>query len=160
VQATATVAPGEEAHRHAFHSFGAHFCEVRVNRYTGEARVSRFASVVDIGTVINAKTARSQVVGGVIFGIGHALLEGAFIEETGRIANGTFGDYLLPVNADIPPVDVHFLDHPDTVHNTSGARGVGELGTCGSAAAVGNAVYNATGIRVRDLPITLDKLLG
>ncbi|MBZ9645675.1 xanthine dehydrogenase family protein molybdopterin-binding subunit [Streptomyces sp. PSKA30] len=161
VESTASVGPGEERQKYAFHCFGAHFAEVRVNRYTGEARVNRFTSVLDIGRVINAKTARSQVEGGVIFGIGHALLEGCVRDEgTGRIANGTFGDYLLPVNADIPPIDVHFLDHPDTIHNPLGARGVGELGACGSSAAVGNAIYHATGIRVRDLPITLDKLLG
>jgi xanthine dehydrogenase YagR molybdenum-binding subunit len=160
VEASDTAAPGEERGRYAFHSFGAHFCEVRVNRFTGEPRVSRFATVVDVGRVVNAKAARGQVVGGVIFGIGHALLEANPVEESGRLASNNLGDYLVPVNADIPDIDVHFLDHPDTVHNSFGARGVGELGTVGSAAAIGNAVYHATGIRVRGLPITLDALLG
>ncbi|MFE2640661.1 xanthine dehydrogenase family protein molybdopterin-binding subunit [Streptomyces scopuliridis] len=144
---------------YAYHGFGAHFCEVRVNRYTGEPRVNRFTTVVDVGQVVNAKTTRSQIIGGVIFGIGHALLETNPIEATGRLASSNLGDYLVPVNADIPDLDVHWLNHPDTIYTPQGARGVGELGTVGSAAAVGNAVYNATGIRIRELPITLDKLL-
>ncbi|MEQ4304889.1 xanthine dehydrogenase family protein molybdopterin-binding subunit [Plantactinospora sp. B6F1] len=160
VEATGSAGPGPEHRQHAFTSFAAHFCEVRVNRWTGEPRLHRMTTVVDGGRIINAKTARSQIIGGVIFGIGHALLEGAVVEpETGRIANANFADYLLPVNADIPPIDVHFLDHPDLLFNPLGARGIGELGTVGVAAAIGNAVYNATGRRIRELPITLDKLL-
>ncbi|GIG87128.1 xanthine dehydrogenase family protein molybdopterin-binding subunit [Plantactinospora endophytica] len=161
VGATGTAAPGPEHGQHAFTSFGAHFCEVRVNRFTGEPRLSRITTVIDGGAIINAKTARSQIVGAVIFGIGQALLEGAVVEpETGRIANGNFADYLLPVNADVPAIDVHFLNHPDLLFNPLGARGIGELGTVGVAAAIGNAVHNATGRRIRELPITLDKLLA
>jgi xanthine dehydrogenase YagR molybdenum-binding subunit len=160
VEATANGGPGPEAGQYAFHSFGAHFCEVRVNRFTGEPRVSRFTTVVDIGTVVNAQATRSQIVGSVIFGIGHALLEVDPLEDSGRLAAGNLGDYLVPVNADIPDIDVHWLDIPDTVYSPFGARGVGELATVGSAAALGNAIHDATGIRVRDLPITLDKLLG
>lgn len=155
------------------HSFGAHFCEVRVNRFTGETRVTRFTTVADVGRVINAKAARSQLVGGVIFGIGHALLEENHLElRTGRLASSTLADYLVPVNADVPDIDVHMLDRPDPLltgplgdgsedvgTRSLGARGLGEIGTVGSAAAIGNAVYNATGIRVRDVPITLDKLI-
>jgi xanthine dehydrogenase YagR molybdenum-binding subunit len=155
------------------HSFGAHFCEVRVNRFTGETRVTRFTTVADVGRVINAKAARSQLVGGVIFGIGHALLEENHLElATGRLANSTLADYLVPVNADVPDIDVHLLDRPDPVltgplgdgsedvgTQSLGARGLGEIGTVGSAAAIGNAVYNATGIRVRDVPLTPDKLI-
>ncbi|MFF3853869.1 xanthine dehydrogenase family protein molybdopterin-binding subunit [Micromonospora sp. NPDC002575] len=160
VEATATAQPGPEANQYKFHSFGAHFCEVRVNRYTGEPRVTRFTTVVDIGRVVNAQAARSQIAGGVIFGIGHALLEDDPLElDTGRLAAGNMADYMVPVNADIPALDVHCLDRPDPVINSLGARGVGELGTVGSAAAVGNAIYNATGKRIRSLPITLDKLL-
>ncbi|WP_033344961.1 xanthine dehydrogenase family protein molybdopterin-binding subunit [Catenuloplanes japonicus] len=144
---------------YAFHSFGAHFCEVRVHRLTAEIRVNRFTSVFDVGTVINARTARSQFIGGIIWGIGHALLEADPIEPDGRYAAATMADYLVPVNADIPDIDVHWLGYPDPHISESGARGLGELGTVASAAAVGNAVYNATGIRVHDLPITLDKLL-
>jgi xanthine dehydrogenase YagR molybdenum-binding subunit len=160
VEATGSSSPGAERGRYAFTSFGAHFCEVRVNRWTGEPRLTRMTTVVDGGTIVNAKTARSQIIGGVVFGIGQALLEGARVEPaTGRIANANLADYLVPVNADVPPIDVHFLDHPDTVFNPVGARGIGELGTVGAAAAVGNAIYHATGRRVRELPITLDKLL-
>lgn len=155
------------------HSFGAHFCEVQVNRFTGETRVTRFTTVADVGRVINAKAARSQLVGGVIFGIGHALLEENHLElATGRLANSTLADYLVPVHADVPDIDVVMLDRPDPVltgplgdggedvgTGSLGARGLGEIGTVGSAAAVGNAVYNATGVRVRDVPLTPDKLI-
>lgn len=100
------------------------------------------------------------MVGGAIFGIGQALFEGSSVEaHSGRWANANLADYLLAVNADIPPIDVHFLNHPDTAFNPVGVRGIGELGNVGVAAAIGNAIYNATGKRVRDLPITLDKLL-
>ncbi|MDH6565097.1 xanthine dehydrogenase YagR molybdenum-binding subunit [Streptomyces sp. SAI-117] len=165
--------PAGAAPGYTYHSFGAHFCEVRVNRFTGEIRVTRFTTVVDAGRIINARAARSQIVGGVIFGISGALLEGNHLEhDTGRLAGSNLADYLVAVNADIPHIDVHLLDRPDP-HLTGplgedggevgtrslGARGLGEIGTVGSAAAVGNAVFNATGIRVRTLPITLDKLL-
>ena len=143
----------------AAHGFGAHFCEVRVNSFTGETRVSRFTTVVDIGRVINAKAARSQVVGGVIFGIGHALLEADPIEPSGRLAAANLADYVVPVNADVPFIDAVCLDGDDPDFSDVGARGVGELGAVGSAAAIGNAVFNATGIRVRDLPIHPDALL-
>lgn len=171
--AAAGVTPG-----YAFHSFAAHFCEVRVNRWTGETRVVRFTSVADVGRVINARATRSQLVGGVVFGISHALLEDNPVEPaTGRLAASNLGDYLVPVNADVPDIDVHWLGHPDPEISrplagdpatddggevgtrSLGARGVGEIGTVGSAAAVANAVFHATGIRVRDLPITLDKLV-
>lgn len=143
----------------AAHGFGAHFCEVRVHRHTGEPRVNRFTSVFDVGRVLSARTARSQLVGGIVFGIGGALLENNPLEENGRFAAGNLGDYLVAVNADIPPIDVTWLDYTDTAFSSAGARGLGELGTVGSAAAVANAVFDATGIRVRDLPVTLDKLI-
>ncbi|MGB3485342.1 MAG: xanthine dehydrogenase family protein molybdopterin-binding subunit [Mycobacterium sp.] len=143
----------------AAHGFGAHFCEVRVNSFTGETRVARFTTVVDIGRVINAKTARSQVVGGVIFGIGHALLEADPIEPSGRLAAANLADYMIPVNADVPFIDAVCLDGDDPDFSDVGARGVGELGTVGSAAAIGNAVFNATGIRIHDLPIHPEDLL-
>ncbi len=160
VEATESVGFGGDHQGFAYHSFGAHFCEIRVNRWTGEPRLSRITTVVDAGTIVNPKTARSQIVGGVIFGIGQALLEGAQIEPaTGRLANANLADYLLPVNPDVPTIDVGFVQYPDTTFNSEGVRGIGELGTVGAAAAIANAVYNATGRRVRDLPITLDKLL-
>jgi xanthine dehydrogenase YagR molybdenum-binding subunit len=115
---------------------------------------------MDIGTVVNPKTARSQVIGGIVFGIGMALLEGSQLEETtGRYANGNFADYLVATNADVPYIDVHFIGEPDTIFNSVGARGAGEIGVTGIPAAIANAVYNATGRRVRDFPITLDKLI-
>jgi|SRR5882724_1555876 len=108
---------------------------------------------------MNRKTARSQIIGGTVGGIGMALLEETITDSgTGRIANATFGDYLVPVNADIPDIEVHFVGEPDRF-NPIGVKGVGEIGLTGIAAAVANAVFNATGRRVRSLPITLDKLL-
>ncbi|NJQ03155.1 xanthine dehydrogenase family protein molybdopterin-binding subunit [Streptomyces zingiberis] len=170
---TLAESPGEADPGYVHHSFGAHFCEVRVNRFTGETHVTRFTTVADVGRVINARAARSQLVGGVIFGIGHALLEENPLEPgTGRLASSTLADYLVPVNADVPDIDVHLLGRPDPVltgplgdggedvgTRSLGARGLGEIGTVGSAAAIGNAVHHATGIRVRDVPITPDKLI-
>jgi xanthine dehydrogenase YagR molybdenum-binding subunit len=160
VEATETAASGEELEKYAFYSFGAQFCEVEVNQWTYEIRVKRVTSVMDIGTVINPKTARNQIIGGIVFGIGMALLEGSHLEETtGRYANGNFADYLVATNADVPSIDVQFIGKPDTIFNPLGARGAGEIGVTGTPAAIANAVYNATGQRVRDFPITLDKLL-
>ncbi|WP_228011169.1 xanthine dehydrogenase family protein molybdopterin-binding subunit [Nonomuraea phyllanthi] len=146
---------------HAYASYAAHFCEVRVNRWTGEPLLSRFTTVVDAGAILNAKTARGQITGGVLFGLAAAMCEEGRVEgATGRISNANLADYLLPVNADTVEFDVHFLDHPDTRLSPTGARGIGELGTVGAAAAFANAVHNATGRRVRTLPITPDKLLA
>jgi xanthine dehydrogenase YagR molybdenum-binding subunit len=160
ISATGSSAPGEEMTKHSFSSFGAQFCEVRVHRWTREARVSRMLGVFDAGRIINETAARSQIMGGMIWGVSAALHEGLEIEANGRLANGDFAGYLLPVNADIPDVDVHFVEHPDTLHNPVGARGIGEIGTVGMAAAVANAIYHATGIRVRHIPITIEDLLG
>jgi xanthine dehydrogenase YagR molybdenum-binding subunit len=159
VSATGSSAPGEELTKHSFSSFGAQFAEVRVHRWTREARVSRMLGVFDAGRIINAKTARSQIIGGMIWGVSAALHEGLEIEANGRPANADLASYLVPVNADIPDVDVHFVEYPDTLHNDVGARGLGEIGTVGMAAAVANAIYNATGIRVRDIPIVIEDLL-
>jgi xanthine dehydrogenase YagR molybdenum-binding subunit len=159
VEATAT-SPSNPDKAHAFRSFGAHFCEVRVNRWTGEPRVSRMTTIIDAGQIVNLKTARNQVMGALLMGLGAALLEEGRLEpDTGRYANGNMAAYLVPVNTDTPAFDIQFLDYPDTLLSSLGARGIGELGIVGAAAAVANAVYNATGKRVRDLPITLDKLL-
>jgi xanthine dehydrogenase YagR molybdenum-binding subunit len=159
VEGTSALAGGTTK-GYGYLSFGAHFCEVRVNRWTGEPRVARWLTVIDGGAIVNEKTARSQVLGAVVMGIGGALLEDSRVEpDTGRYAGANMAAYLVPVNADIPPIDVRFLDHPDTVFSPLGARGIGELGIVGVAGAIANAVHNATGKRVRDLPITLDKLL-
>ncbi|MET8830474.1 xanthine dehydrogenase family protein molybdopterin-binding subunit [Streptomyces sp. NPDC004610] len=160
VEAVATTPEAPAESEVSFQSFSAHFCEVRVNRWTREPRLSRFVSVVDAGRIISHKTARSQIVGGVIWGLGQAFLEDAHLEAgTGRIFNANLADYMVPVNADAPHIDVHLLDHPDTDVSPVGARGLGELGNIGAAAAIANAVHHATGIRVRDLPITIEKLL-
>ncbi|TQM11777.1 xanthine dehydrogenase family protein molybdopterin-binding subunit [Pseudonocardia kunmingensis] len=159
IAAVGSSAPGEELTKHSFSSFGAQFCEVRVHRWTREARVSRMLGVFDAGRVINEQAARSQIMGGMIWGVSAALHEGLEVEENGRLANADFANYLLPVNADIPEVDVEFVRYPDTLHNPVGARGLGEIGVVGMAAAVANAVFNATGIRVRRIPIAIEDLL-
>ena len=159
LSANGSSAPGEELTKHSFSSWGAQFCEVRVHRLTREARVSRMLGVFDAGRIINEKAARSQLVGGMIWGVSAALHEGLEIEANGRFANADLAGYLLPVNADIPDVDVHFVEYPDTLHNAVGARGLGEIGTVGMAAAVANAIHNATGIRVRHIPIVIEDLL-
>ncbi|MEV0704800.1 xanthine dehydrogenase family protein molybdopterin-binding subunit [Saccharopolyspora sp. NPDC050389] len=159
ISAIGSSAPGEELTKHSFSSFGAQFCEVRVHKWTREARLSRMLGVFDCGRIINEKAARSQAIGGMIWGVSAALHEGLEIEENGRLANGDFASYLVPVNADIPDVDVHFVKYPDTLHNEVGAKGLGEIGTVGMAAAVANAIYNATGTRVRHIPITIEDLL-
>jgi xanthine dehydrogenase YagR molybdenum-binding subunit len=156
----ATVkSPKNSTQGYGFFSFGAHFCEVRVNRWTGEPRVSRLLSTIDAGTIVNTKASRSQVMGGVIMGLGQALLEETRVEATGRFANADLAGYLLPVHADVPHIDVEFVGAPDPVISPLGARGIGELGIVGVAGAIASAVHNATGKRVRELPITLEKLL-
>jgi xanthine dehydrogenase YagR molybdenum-binding subunit len=158
VEATAT-SPGNSNSTVAYRSFGAHFCEVRVHRLTAEPRVTRWVSVVDAGQIVNPKTAHSQIAGGVVMGIGTALFAELRMDATGRFANGNLQSYLVPVHADIPNIDVQFLNHPDTTLSDLGARGIGELGFVGVAPAIASAVHNATGIRVRELPITMEKLL-
>jgi len=160
VEAVAVADQGPEEEKYAFNSFGAHFCKLRVNQWTGEVRMQNVTSVMDIGTVVNAKTARSQIMGGIVFGIGMALCEGTVLEaKNARYANANFADYLVATNADVPSMDIHFIDKPDTIFNPVGARGIGEIGTTGLPAAIANAVYNAIGKRVRDFPIRPEKLL-
>jgi xanthine dehydrogenase YagR molybdenum-binding subunit len=143
----------------SMHSYGAIFCEVRVNGVTGETRVSRFLGSFDTGRIINPKTARSQFRGGIIMGLGMALMEETqFDERNGRIMNPSLAEYHIPVHIDVPEIDVIWTDIADP-HTPMGAHGVGEIGITGVGAAVANAVFNATGRRVRELPITLDKLL-
>ena len=143
----------------SMHSHGAMFCEVRVNEVTGEVRVSRFLGSFDCGRILNAKTAASQFRGGIVMGLGLVLMEETqFDERNGRVMNPSLAEYHVPVHMDVPDIDVMWTDIPDP-HTPMGAHGVGEIGITGVGAAVANAIYNACGKRVRDLPITLDKLM-
>jgi xanthine dehydrogenase YagR molybdenum-binding subunit len=150
--------PLELAHW-SMHSYGAMFCEARVNAITGEIRIARFLGSFDCGRILNPKTAASQFRGGIVMGLGLALMEETeFDERNGRIMNRSLAEYHVPVHLDAPAIDVIWTDIPDP-HSPMGAHGVGEIGITGVGAAVANAVYNATGCRVRELPLTLDKLL-
>ncbi|HXN20681.1 MAG TPA: xanthine dehydrogenase family protein molybdopterin-binding subunit [Candidatus Binatus sp.] len=143
------------------HSFGAHFCEISFDPGIARLRVTRWLTVIDGGRMINEKTARNQILGGVVMGIGMGLFEATIYDtRNGHPINNNFADYMVPVNADIPEMDCIFLDYPDTVLNEYGARGVGEIGLTGVASALTSAVYHATGVRVRDLPIRIEHLLS
>ena len=163
-----SLAPGgadsahkDEAAQHSMHSFGAHFCEVHVDPDLGTTRVTRWVSVHAAGRILNAKTARSQIIGGSIFGIGAALMEATHRDQHfARYVNADLADYHIPVNADIPDMTVEFIDEHDPFINAMGVKGIGEISMVGVSAAVANAVFHATGKRVRDLPITPDKILG
>ncbi|PYK68570.1 MAG: acylaldehyde oxidase [Verrucomicrobia bacterium] len=150
----------EENKKFAFQSWGAHFCEVKIDPLLPRVQVSRVVSVMNCGRVVSAKTARSQIMGGFVMGIGMALAEATeYDPKTGMPATRNLADYHVATNADVPLIDVYFVGEPDFAFNPIGARGMGEIGITGAAAAVANAVYHATGKRVRDLPITPDKLI-
>lgn len=136
------------------------FAEVHVDADLGVIRVPRIVGVYDVGTLLNAKTAHSQLMGGIVWGVGSALFEKSEMDARyGRYTNANLAEYHVPVNADIGTLDIAFVEAPDPLINSLGARGIGEIGITGVAGALGNAVYHATGVRVRDLPITLDKVL-
>ena len=159
--AAADPAHKDEAGQHSMHSFGAHFCEVHVDPDLGTVRVTRWVSVHAAGRILNAKTARSQIIGGSIFGIGAALMEATARDpHYARYTNADLGDYHIPVNADIPDMTVEFIDEHDPYINAMGVKGIGEISMVGVSAAVANAIFHATGKRVRDLPITPDKILA
>lgn len=146
--------------RFSQHTYGATFAEVAVDADSFEVRVRRMLGVFAAGRILNAKTARSQLVGGMVWGLGSALLEAGHLDaRSGHMVNGDLGEYLIATHADVPAVDAVLLDDVDEAANPMGIKGVGELGVCGSGAAVGNAVFHATGLRVRDFPITAEKLL-
>ena len=156
---TASGSAPLEMLKFAMHSTSAIFCELRVSEVTGEVRVDRLLGSFDCGTILNPKTAASQFRGGMIMGLGMALSEETLLDErSGRIMNPTLADYHIPTHLDVPEIDVIWTGIPDP-RSPLGARGIGEIGTTGVAAAVANAVFNAVGKRVRDLPITLDALL-
>ncbi len=159
-QTKADAQPPADANQYSSHSFNANFAEVRVNAETGMIKVSRFLAVVGAGKILNPKTARSQIIGGNVWGIGMALTEESIVDPRwGNFATRSFADYHVPVNMDAGKMDVIFLNETDNKPNKMGIKGVGELGIVGVAAAIANAVFNATGKRVRDLPITPDKVL-
>jgi xanthine dehydrogenase YagR molybdenum-binding subunit len=151
---------GDLSKRFEQQTFGAHFCEVAVDAYTGEIRVRRMLAVCAAGRILNPVTARSQIIGGMVMGAGAALMEELAVDKRfGFFVNHDLAGYEVPVHADIPHQDVIFLDEVDPTMSPVKAKGVGELGISGVAPAIANAVYNATGVRVRDYPITLDKHL-
>lgn len=151
---------GDLDERYQQSTFGAHFVEVRVDAATGEIRIDRMLAVCAAGRILNPKSARSQVIGAMTMGVGAALMEELVVDKRlGFFVNHDLALYEVPVHADIPHQEVVFLDETDPISSPMKAKGVGELGICGVAAAVANAVYNATGVRVRDYPVTLDKFL-
>jgi xanthine dehydrogenase YagR molybdenum-binding subunit len=153
--------PGDSRKDYSQHSFGAHFAEVGVNSVTGEIRLRRMLGVFGAGRILNAKTARSQAIGGMTFGVGAALTEEAVIDKRyGYFVNHDLAEYHVVVHADIPAIDAIFLPELDDRSSPMKSKGIGELGICGAGAAVANAVYNATGTRIRDYPLTLDKVLN
>jgi xanthine dehydrogenase YagR molybdenum-binding subunit len=156
-QEKSTTFDDDGSHSHNVHS--AIFAEVKVDEQLGVIRVIRVVSAVAAGRILNTKTARSQILGGVVWGIGMALHEETLVDhQFGRIMNPNIAEYHVPVNADVHDIEVIFVEEPDEIVNPLGIKGLGEIGIVGVAAAIANAVYHATGKRVRDLPITLDKL--
>ena len=158
IEATLESKPKQPTH--SGKSFAAHFVEVHVHPHTGEVRVVRVVSALDTGRVLNHRTALSQAYGAVVWGIGLALLEEAVLDHRlGRFVNHNLAEYHVPTNADMPDIDVILLNQPDSYLTPTGAKGMGEIGLVGFTAAIANAVFHATGTRVRELPITANKLL-
>ncbi len=153
--------PGKTSGDYAQAGYGAYFCEVAVNRVTGETRVRRMLGVYAAGRILNEKTARSQCIGGMTWGIGMALTEELMHDpRDGHVVNRDLAEYHVPVNADVPQLEVMFVDERDDAGCPLQSKGLGELGFCGAAGAVVNAIYNATGVRVREYPATLDRILA
>ena len=151
----------EEMKKYSIHSFGAHFCEVEFDPGIARLRVTRWVTAMDGGRIINTKTGRSQILGGVVMGIGMGLFEETVYDvRNGHPINSNFADYLVPTNKDIPDIDVILLDYPDPILDDYGARGIGEIGLTGVASALTSATYHATGVRVRKVPIRIEDLLA
>jgi xanthine dehydrogenase YagR molybdenum-binding subunit len=156
-----TMEYGDLSKRYQQSTFGAHFVEVGVDAATLEIRIRRMLAVCAAGRILNPKSARSQVIGAMTMGVGAALMEDLVVDKRyGFFVNHDLAGYEVPVHADIPHQEVVFLDETDPTSSPMKAKGVGELGLCGVGAAIANAIYNATGVRIRDYPITLDKLLS
>jgi len=160
IEAEASTEANADAKIMSCYSFGAQFAEVHVGADLGQIRVSRMTGVFAAGKILNAKTARSQFIGGMVWGIGLALLEqDAYDPRLGRIVNNNLAEYLVPTNPDVGTIDVAWVEDEDLHVSPMGAKGIGEIGITGSAAAIANAIYHATGKRIRETPITPDKLL-
>jgi xanthine dehydrogenase YagR molybdenum-binding subunit len=160
LEVTTSSKGGAERDKYAMYSWSVHFVRVNVHPATGVVKVDKVVCVADSGHIVSPKTARSQIVGGAIGGIGMALMEEVVIDHRyGKVVNNNFADYHIPVNADIPQIEAIFVNKPDPYINPMGAKGMGEIALIGMAGAVANAVYNATGKRIRELPITPDKLI-
>src|SRR5271168_4317789 len=161
VDADGEIIPGATLREYSQQSYGAHFAEVRVDVDTGDVRLRRMLGVFTAGRILNEKTARSQAIGGMIFGIGAALEEALILDPRfGCFVNHDLAEYHVPVHADVLNVDAIFLPELDAESNPLKSKGIGELGICGAGASIANAIYNACGVRVRDYPITLDKLIS
>lgn len=160
VEVTHDSRPGAQNQQYSMYSFSVHFSKVHVHPATGVVKVKRAVTVADAGKIVSQKTAASQMIGGVVGGIGMALTEEAVVDHRyGRIVNNNFADYHVPVHADCPHVEALFVDKPDPIINPMGSKGMGEIALIGYAASVANAVYHATGKRIRELPITPDKVI-
>ena len=152
---------GKPGAKFSTHSFGCHFAEVTWQPEIARLRVSRVVTVIDAGRIVNPLAARNQIQGAVVMGIGMALFEHtSYDPQNGAPINSSLADYIVAVNADAPPIEVHFLDYPDKEINEVGARGIGEIGLAGIAAAITAAVHHATGVRVRELPVKIEHLLA
>ena len=152
--------PSPDAAKYSSHSFNANFSEVWVHEPTGMIKVPRHVAVTGAGRIMNSKTARSQIIGGCVWGIGMALTEESIVDPRwGNFVTRSFAEYHIPVNLDVGTIDVEFIPEEDLIVNKLGVKGVGEVGIVGVAAAIANAVFNATGKRIREIPITPDKLL-
>ena len=160
VESKVTSQAGSEQEKFAMQAFGAHFAEVRIDEAIGRLQVARIVGAFGIGRVINPRTAQSQIFGGMVWGVGQALLEATHLDHHfGRYVNPNLGEYHVAVNADIGKLEAYFIDEQDEQVNPLGAKGCGEISIIGVAAAIANAVYHATGKRIRNLPITPDKLI-
>jgi xanthine dehydrogenase YagR molybdenum-binding subunit len=161
MEAEGEIKPGGLADAYTQAGYGAHFAEVGVDIDTGEIRIRRMLGVFAAGRILNLKTARSQAIGGMVFGVGAALMEDAAVDTRyGYLVNHDFAEYHIPVHADIPEIEAIYLPELDDKANPLKSKGVGELGISGAGAAIANAVYNACGVRIRDYPLTLDKVLA
>jgi xanthine dehydrogenase YagR molybdenum-binding subunit len=161
IGATASAEPDQDTKQYSTYSFGAVFAEVAVDESLGTPRVRRIHAVYDVGTLFNEKLGHSQLIGGIVWGVSMALHEQSLLDaRTGRILNNNLAEYYVPVNADIGRIEVSALNIPDSKFDPLGGRGIGEIGITGAGAAVANAIFNATGKRIRSAPITPDLLMS